>query len=80
MLNGLPSGAGVKVEHRVIGSLVNFMMGCDAPGAVINRMASPDTKIVSLTITKGDYNVKDLKFEFIFFCHSDRKSFARNDS
>jgi mannitol 2-dehydrogenase len=39
----------------VIGSLVDFMMGCDAPGAVINRMASPDSKIVCLTITKGGY-------------------------
>lgn len=46
-----------KVENRVIGSLVDFMMGCDDQGAVINRMASPDTKIVSLTITGGGYNV-----------------------
>ena len=57
---------GGKVENRVIGSLVDFMMGCDDPGAVINRMASPDTKIVSLTITEGGYNVNPSTGEFDF--------------
>ena len=41
-------------------------MGCDDPGAVINRMASPDTKIVSLTITEGGYNVNPFAGEFDF--------------
>ena len=57
---------GGKAENRVIGSLVDFMMGCDDPGAVINRMASPDTKIVSLTITEGGYNVNPSTGEFDF--------------
>jgi mannitol 2-dehydrogenase len=57
---------GGKVENRVVGSLVDFMMGCDDPGAVINRMASPDTKIVSLTITEGGYNVNPATGEFDF--------------
>ncbi|QDT02087.1 Mannitol 2-dehydrogenase [Rubripirellula lacrimiformis] len=48
---------GGGVEHRVIGSIVDFLLGCDDPAAVIQQMASPDTKIVSLTITEGGYNV-----------------------
>jgi mannitol 2-dehydrogenase len=57
---------GGKVENRVIGSLMDFMIGCDDPGAVINRMASPNTKIVSLTITEGGYNVNPSTGEFDF--------------
>jgi len=45
-----------KIENYVIGSLIDFMLGCDDPGAVIDKMASADTKIVSLTITEGGYN------------------------
>ena len=45
-----------KVEHRVIGSLVDFLLAVDDPSAVIDRMADPRTKIVSLTITEGGYN------------------------
>jgi len=49
-----PDGA---IETRVIGSIAGFLMGCDDPAAVISRMADPQTKIVSLTITEGGYNV-----------------------
>ena len=55
---------GGKIENRVIGSLVDFMMGCDDPEAVIERMASPETRIVSLTITEGGYNVDPSTGEF----------------
>lgn len=55
---------GGKIENRVIGSLMDFMMGCDDPEAVINRMASPETRIVSLTITEGGYNVNPDTGEF----------------
>lgn len=55
---------GGKIENRVIGSLVDFMMGCDDPEAVIERMASPETRIVSLTITEGGYNVDPATGEF----------------
>ncbi|GAA5507558.1 mannitol dehydrogenase family protein [Novipirellula caenicola] len=55
---------GGKIENRVIGSLVDFMMGIDDPQAVIDRMANPDTKIVSLTITEGGYNVDADSGEF----------------
>ncbi|KGM07983.1 Multiple polyol-specific dehydrogenase [Methylophaga thiooxydans] len=55
-----------KTENRVIGSLVDFLMGCDDPVSVIDRMASPETKIVSLTITEGGYNVDPVTGEFDF--------------
>ena len=45
-----------RIEHRVIGSLVDFLLAVDDPAAVIDRMADPHTKIVSLTITEGGYN------------------------
>ena len=53
-----------KVDIKVIGSIVDFLMGCDDPTAVIDRMAAPETKIVSLTITEGGYNVDPASGEF----------------
>lgn len=50
---------------RVIGSLCDFLMASDNPTAVINKMASPETKIVSLTITEGGYNFDPSTGEFI---------------
>lgn len=44
------------IETRVIGSIIDFLLGCDDPAGVIDRMAEPTTKIVSLTITEGGYN------------------------
>tara|TARA_R110002074_G_scaffold402261_1_gene605790 strand:+ start:1887 stop:3383 length:1497 start_codon:yes stop_codon:yes gene_type:complete len=55
-----------KIENRVIGSLVDFIMGCDDPASVIDKMASPQTRIVSLTITEGGYNVDPATGEFNF--------------
>jgi mannitol 2-dehydrogenase len=54
------------IETRIIGSLIDFMLACDDPGAVIDRMASADTKIVSLTITEGGYNFNAATGEFDF--------------
>ncbi|MGJ8639236.1 MAG: mannitol dehydrogenase family protein [Opitutaceae bacterium] len=45
-----------QIENRVIGSIVDFMLSVDDPAAVIEKMASAETKIVSLTITEGGYN------------------------
>lgn len=57
---------GGTTKSRVIGSLVDFILGSDDPDAVINAMASPDTRIVSLTITEGGYNVEPDTGEFNF--------------
>lgn len=43
----------------VIGSITGFMFAPDEQDAVIEKMASSEVKIVSLTITEGGYNVDD---------------------
>ncbi len=52
------------VETCIIGSLIDFLLSCDDAGAVIDRMASADTRIVSLTITEGGYNFNPATGEF----------------
>ena len=51
-------------EPRIIGSLVRYLFAPDDPEAVIEAMAAPSTRIVSLTITEGGYNISDVTGEF----------------
>jgi mannitol 2-dehydrogenase len=51
-------------EPRVIGSIVAYLFAPDDPEAVIEMMAAPSIRIVSLTITEGGYNVSDVTGEF----------------
>ena len=51
-------------EPRVIGSVVEYLFAPDDPEAVIARMAAESTRIVSLTITEGGYNISDVTGEF----------------
>jgi mannitol 2-dehydrogenase len=51
-------------EPRVIGSVVQYLFAPDNPEAVIEKMAAEPTRIVSLTITEGGYNVSDITGEF----------------
>jgi mannitol 2-dehydrogenase len=51
-------------EPRVIGSLVRYLFAPDDPEAVIATMAAPTTRIVSLTVTEGGYNIDDITGEF----------------
>jgi mannitol 2-dehydrogenase len=51
-------------EPRVIGSIVDYLFAPDDPEAVISRMAAETTRIVSLTITEGGYNVHAVTGEF----------------
>jgi mannitol 2-dehydrogenase len=44
-------------KARIIGSIVNFLYGPDHTQKVIEQMASPQTRIVSLTITEGGYYI-----------------------
>jgi mannitol 2-dehydrogenase len=44
-------------KARIIGSIVNFLFAPDDPQKVIEQMASPNTRIVSLTITEGGYYI-----------------------
>jgi mannitol 2-dehydrogenase len=55
---------GGDLESRVIGSLVEYLFAPDDAEAVIERMASPDTRIVSLTLTEGGYNLHPVTGEF----------------
>ncbi len=52
-------------EPRVIGSIVEYLLGPDDPEAVIEKMAAPSTRIVSLTVTEGGYNFHHVTGEFV---------------
>jgi mannitol 2-dehydrogenase len=49
---------------RIIGSIVEYLFAPDDPEAVIQKMAAESTRIVSLTITEGGYNISDVTGEF----------------
>ncbi len=51
-------------EPRVIGSIVEYLFAPDDPEAVIEKMAADATRIVSLTVTEGGYNISDATAEF----------------
>jgi len=51
-------------EPRVVGSVTEALLAPDDPQAVLDRMADPRTRIVSLTITEGGYLVNQVTGEF----------------
>ena len=51
-------------EARVIGSIVEYLYAPDDPDTVIEKMADPATRIVSLTVTEGGYNFDQVTGEF----------------
>jgi mannitol 2-dehydrogenase len=53
-----------RYTPRVIGSIVQYLFAPDDPEAVIEKMAADQTRIVSLTITEGGYNISDATGEF----------------
>ena len=48
----------------MIGSIVRYLFAPDEPAEVLDALASPQTKIVSLTITEGGYNFNQVTGEF----------------
>ena len=48
----------------MIGSIVDYLFAPDDAEAVLERMADPATRIVSLTITEGGYHVNQATGEF----------------
>lgn len=48
----------------VIGSIIDYLFAPDDPEAVIEKMVDEETKIVSLTITEGGYNIDAVTGEF----------------
>jgi mannitol 2-dehydrogenase len=51
-------------EPRVIGAITEYLFAPDDPEAVIEKMAAEATRIVSLTVTEGGYNIHHVTGEF----------------
>ncbi|MCO4253796.1 mannitol dehydrogenase family protein [Pseudarthrobacter cellobiosi] len=51
-------------EGRVIGSIIEYLFAPEDPEAVIEKMASGDIRVVSLTVTEGGYNFHHVTGEF----------------
>jgi mannitol 2-dehydrogenase len=54
-----------SLDARVIGSIKEYLYAPDDPDAVIEKMASPEVRIVSLTVTEGGYNFNAVTGEFM---------------
>ncbi len=52
------------LDARVVGSIVEYLLAPDDPDAVVERMAAPGTRIVSLTVTEGGYNTSPVTGRF----------------
>jgi mannitol 2-dehydrogenase len=53
-----------RYEPRVIGSIVEYLFAPDDPEAAVEKMAANSTRVVSLTITEGGYNLDHVTGEF----------------
>jgi len=53
-----------SLHPRVVGSIIQYLFAPDDPEAVLELMADPGTRIVSLTITEGGYLVHPVTGEF----------------
>ena len=53
-----------SLQPRVVGSIVAYLFAPDDPEAVLELMADPGTRIVSLTITEGGYLVHPVTGDF----------------
>jgi mannitol 2-dehydrogenase len=53
-----------SLHPRVVGSIIQYLFAPDDPEAVVELMADPATRIVSLTITEGGYLVHPVTGEF----------------
>ncbi|WP_222272498.1 mannitol dehydrogenase family protein [Modestobacter marinus] len=51
-------------EPRVVGSIIEYLLAPDDPDAVVEKMAAATTRIVSLTVTEGGYNIDPVTGEF----------------
>ena len=52
-------------EPRVVGSIVEYLLAPDDPERVVERMADPAVRIVSLTVTEGGYNFDPVTGDFV---------------
>src|SRR5918911_1465013 len=51
-------------EPRVVGSIVEYLLADDDPEALIEKLAAETTRIVSLTVTEGGYNLHNVTGAF----------------
>ncbi|AXO79192.1 mannitol dehydrogenase family protein [Olleya aquimaris] len=51
---------------RVIGAITEYLFAPENPTTVIEKMASPEVKIITLTITEGGYNYNEATKTFDF--------------
>lgn len=51
-------------SYRVVGSITEYLFAPDNVDVVIERLAAPEARIVSLTITEGGYNTNPVTHEF----------------
>ncbi len=52
------------LNARVIGSIIEYLYAPENPESVLEKMADPDIKIITLTITEGGYNFNASTGEF----------------
>src|SRR4051794_10080958 len=52
------------LDARVVGSIVEYLLAPDDWDAVVEKMADESTRIVSLTVTEGGYNINAVTGEF----------------
>ncbi|HOX75132.1 MAG TPA: mannitol dehydrogenase family protein [Bacteroidales bacterium] len=45
-----------SLKARITGSIVGYIFAPENPGAVTDKIAGPDTRLITLTITEGGYN------------------------
>lgn len=53
-----------SIQPQVIGSIIDYLFAPDNAVAVLDRLADPATRIVSLTVTEGGYHVHQVTGEF----------------
>ncbi|UCJ17796.1 mannitol dehydrogenase family protein [Pseudomonas sp. MM211] len=53
------------LEVRVVGAINGMLLAEDSPAALIDKLADPGIRIVSLTITEGGYCIDDSSGEFM---------------
>lgn len=51
-------------EHHLNGAIVKLLWGIEDAKAIIDQVADPDIKIITLTITEGGYNLNSKTREF----------------
>ena len=67
-------------DFLVVGSITEILFVPDNPDAVLNRMSDPATRIVSLTITEGGYNIAPTTGDFDLANDDVRRDLANDDT